>query len=100
MRIGIYTNQEKDPGCRLSSHLAELICRQGGIPVIDEEYLGASFPEIKGVEYASHASADLIICLGGDGTFLSAVHLPGCQDIPITGLIWAVSVFSWKSSGN
>ena len=86
MRIGIYTNQDKDKDCLLSRELTRLIVRQGGIPVVDEQCLGQKFSDIDGVDIASYETSDLIMVLGGDGTFLSAVHLPGCQDIPIIGV--------------
>ena len=86
MRIGIYTNPSKDQGCVLSRKLATMIYRQGAIPVVDEACLGVVFSDIKGVDVADYATSDLLMVLGGDGTFLSAVHLPGCQDIPIIGV--------------
>jgi len=47
---------------------------------------GPAVSDIQGVDIASYETSDLIMVLGGDGTFLSAVHLPGCQDIPIIGV--------------
>lgn len=86
MRIGIYTNPERDRGCVVSRRLAELIVQHGGTPVVDEQRLGVSFSDIPGVESAGYGSSDILMCLGGDGTFLSAVHLPGSQNIPIIGV--------------
>jgi len=86
MRIGIYTNQDKDKDCLLSRELAGLIVRHGGTPVVDEQCLGQKFSDISGVDISSYETSDIILCLGGDGTFLSAVHLPGCQAIPIIGV--------------
>ncbi|MDD2533756.1 MAG: NAD(+)/NADH kinase [Eubacteriales bacterium] len=86
MRIGIYTNPERDQGCVVSRHLAQLILQHGAIPVVDEKCLGVSFSDIVGVEIDNYSSSDILMTLGGDGTFLSAVHLSGCQDIPIVGV--------------
>lgn len=86
MRIGIYTNPDRDRGCLVSRHLASVILQKGGTPIVDESCLGVSFSDIAGVESADYSTSDILICLGGDGTFLSAVHLPGCQHIPIVGV--------------
>ncbi|MBP1757249.1 MAG: hypothetical protein H6Q62_105 [Firmicutes bacterium] len=86
MRIGIYTNPNRDIGCELSRQLATLISRHGATPVVDEVMLGVKFSDIQGVDVADYSTSDILICLGGDGTFLSAVHLSGCQDIPIIGV--------------
>ncbi len=86
MRIGIYTNPDRDRGCIVSKRLAKIIHQQGGIPVVDEQCLGVSFSDIPGVEVANYSTSEILMCLGGDGTFLSAVHLPGCQHIPIIGV--------------
>lgn len=86
MRIGIYTNPDRDRGCLVSRHLASVILQKGGTPIVDESCLGVTFSDIAGVESADYSTSDILICLGGDGTFLSAVHLPGCQHIPIVGV--------------
>lgn len=86
MRIGIYTNPNRDIGCELSRKLAAIISRNGATPVIDEATLGVVFSDIPGVEIAGYSTSDILVCIGGDGTFLSAVHLAGCQNIPIIGV--------------
>ncbi|NLW12577.1 MAG: NAD(+)/NADH kinase [Clostridiaceae bacterium] len=86
MRIGIYSNPEKDKGFRTAVRLAELIIKQDADPIVDDHYQDTVLAETPGVIIGSYSDCDMIICLGGDGTFLSAVHLEGCQDIPMIGI--------------
>jgi NAD+ kinase len=86
MRIGIYTNPDKDFDYGVSVKLAAIILRYGSIPVVDETCADTVLALQPGVVVADYSTSDLLVCLGGDGTFLSAVHLPGCQDIPIIGV--------------
>lgn len=86
MQIGIYSNPEKDHGYVTAVRLAEIILRHGSTPVVDKRYQDTAIAELTGVIIADFADADMIICLGGDGTFLSAVHLPNCQHVPMIGV--------------
>lgn len=86
MRIGIYSNPEKDKGFRTAVRLAELIIKQDADPIVDDHYQDTVLAKTPGVIIGSYSDCDMIICLGGDGTFLSAVHLDGCQDIPMIGI--------------
>lgn len=86
MRIGIYSNPEKDQGFATSVRLAELIFDHGADPVVGNQYQDTLLAETAGVVVGDYTECDIIICLGGDGTFLSAVHLSGCQDIPMIGV--------------
>lgn len=86
MRIGIYSNPDKDQGFRKAAELAEIIVRRGGQPVIGPDYRDTSLAAMTGMLIDRYETCDSIVCLGGDGTFLSAVHLPGCQHIPMIGI--------------
>ncbi|MEA4888355.1 MAG: NAD(+)/NADH kinase [Clostridiaceae bacterium] len=86
MRIGLYANPDKDRAYQITSHAAALIHRMGAVGVIGYQYQDTPLAAVPGVELGEYGSCDRLICLGGDGTFLSAVHLPGCEDIPIIGV--------------
>ncbi len=86
MRIGIFSNPDKDPNYAVAVRLAAMIVRHGAIPVIDQASEDTVLAKVRGIEVADYAVCDLLVCLGGDGTFLSAVHLPGCQTTPIIGV--------------
>jgi NAD+ kinase len=86
MRIGLYANPEKDPSFRVARRTAGLIGQQDAVCVVSPEYRDTILVEQPGIEIAEYASCDILICQGGDGTFLSTVHLPGCENIPVIGV--------------
>ncbi|NLV48103.1 MAG: NAD(+)/NADH kinase [Clostridiaceae bacterium] len=86
MRIGLYANPEKDTGFLVTRQVAETINALGSTAVIGHDHTGLELTEIANAVRGSYESCDCIICLGGDGTFLSAAHLPGCEQIPIIGV--------------
>lgn len=86
MRIGIYSNPEKDPDYRFARQTAALIQANGAVSVTDINCQNTSLGAMAGVETAEYRTCDMIICLGGDGTFLSMIHLPGCEQIPVIGV--------------
>ncbi|NLO34796.1 MAG: NAD(+) kinase [Clostridiaceae bacterium] len=81
MRIGLYANPDKDPGLRVTGRAAALIGQAGAVAIVAPDA-----PAVPGTERAAYATCDCLISLGGDGTFLSAVHLPCCADLPIIGV--------------
>ncbi len=86
MRIGIYANPDKDPGYAVARRAAQIINAAGSVCVVDPSCRDTALAAEPGVEMAEYADSDLLICLGGDGTFLSAVHLAGCDHVPIIGV--------------
>jgi NAD+ kinase len=86
MRIGLYANPDKDPAYTVSCRTAALITEQGAVCVISPDDRHTPLAASPSAEVGAYASCDLLICLGGDGTFLSAVHLPGCESIPVVGV--------------
>ena len=86
MRIGLYANPIKDRAYQVTSHAAALIQSLGATAVIGPLDRDTILSEVPGVMVGEYSSCDVLLCLGGDGTFLSAVHLAGCSDIPIIGV--------------
>lgn len=86
MRIGIYSNPEKDRGYEVAARLAGIVLAAGSEPIVNYKYQNTSMTTIEGLVVSDYNTCDIIICLGGDGTFLSAVHLPDCQHIPMIGV--------------
>ena len=86
MRIGLYANPDKDIAFATARKAAALISDGGGISVVSTQYLDTPLSKAPGVVVDTYANCDLLLCLGGDGTFLSAVHLPGCEHVPIVGI--------------
>lgn len=86
MRIGLYSNRDKDPGETVACRAAENILALGGIPVIDSESPDSPLARIPGVRTGTYNSCDVLMCFGGDGTFLSAVHHHASQSVPLVGV--------------
>ena len=86
MRIGIYANPIKDPSYAVSGRAASLIRAMGGQAVVDPDVQEMSPANLPDACSASYSTCDLLMCLGGDGTFLSAVHADGCAKIPFIGV--------------
>lgn len=84
--IGIITNRDKDIGLSYTNKLIESINKYGGqaiLPTINsnngKDGLDSEVEEIC-------AKCDLIICLGGDGTFLKTARIAYLYEIPILGV--------------
>ena len=86
MRIGLYANPVKDQAYQVTSHVAALISSLGSVSVIGPQDQGTVLANVSGVVVDEYATCDCLICLGGDGTFLSAVHQQGSDGIPIIGV--------------
>lgn len=74
-RIGIYSNHEKDPEGIYLAQTEEVLTEtlpEADVTVISE----GTFPD----------NLDLLLVLGGDGTFLSAARLSYGKDVPLLGV--------------
>ena len=86
MRIGLIPNPDKDHGFKKTLHVAEDIALLGGVAVLDGKYRNRTTMESKYITFDSYETCALLMCLGGDGTFLTAVHDYFSQDTPIIGV--------------
>lgn len=86
MRIGLYSNPDKDTNEAMARHAAATILRLGGVPVIDIENADSPLSKEEGVRRGTYNSCDVLICFGGDGTFLSAAHHHASQNVPMIGV--------------
>ena len=84
MRIALYPNLSRDPGFVVTRRLISFIAAAGATAVIEDGIA----PELKAecLFRGSYESCDLLICLGGDGTFLTAAHHESAKNLPITGV--------------
>ncbi len=83
-RIAIFPNKSRDPDFSVTNLVVSEIVKHGGQAVIEPE-LAEGFRS-KDIEFNSYNDCDLLICLGGDGTFLSAAHHPSSQGLPQIGV--------------
>jgi NAD+ kinase len=87
-KIGIIAKPLKEKAGKVLTELIAFLSKKGIEVFLDEEtaalldnYRGAKFKKAKVPELVQ-----LIIVLGGDGTFLSVARLIGKQDVPILGI--------------
>lgn len=86
MRIGLIPNPDKDYGYKVTLRVAKEIATLGGQAILDEKHKNKITSESKYIEFCSYDSCSLLMCLGGDGTFLTVVHTYLSQDTPIIGV--------------
>lgn len=86
MRIGLYSNPDKDPQEAMARHAASIILKLGGIPVLDPGKSDSLLGNEPGVRKGTYNSCDVLMCFGGDGTFLSAAHHHASQNVPMIGV--------------
>ncbi len=86
MKIGLYVNPDKDSDLAIARQAAKLVSQLGGSCLVGSQYARTKLAETAHVEIGEYAACDLTLSMGGDGTFLSAVHLPGCEALPIAGV--------------
>lgn len=84
MRIGLVSNAYKDPGFQVLYQVADVITKLGAEAVysLPSEHGRA---DDSAVDFC-FSNCDVIISMGGDGTFLNAVHGNSETSIPILGM--------------
>lgn len=85
--IGVIANIEKDTELKYTKLLSESIIKAGGRVAMEASLssriqIGDKCPDTEAVIDCS----DMIVCLGGDGTFLKAARLLYGKDLPILGI--------------
>ncbi|MBR1797181.1 MAG: NAD(+)/NADH kinase [Clostridiales bacterium] len=71
MRFGICSNGSRDIGYRTAITLSKYLLSKGCVPVFDEKMRSTSLSTVEGLEFGSFEDVDVIVSIGGDGTFLS-----------------------------
>ena len=87
MRIGFLVRRGNPEGLALATSLADSLRGRGIEPVFVDDYgenPPAGFPSGPGTEVAR--DVDILVALGGDGTFLHGADLVGDHDVPLLGL--------------
>ncbi len=86
-KIGIITNVDRDIDYTYTKVLAESIAKRGGqVMMTDELSEKVSNVERCGDEHGIFQGCDLVVCLGGDGTFLNVARKVYMKGIPILGI--------------
>jgi NAD+ kinase len=86
MRIGLIPNPDKDRQLNYTLAIAEQIHALGGTALLDEKYRPLVPDDGRSLVFSGYENADMLICLGGDGTFLTAIHDTFQFHAPIIGV--------------
>jgi NAD+ kinase len=86
-RIGIFTNEDRDIDYTFTKILAESITKHGGDALMSDRLAEKSGRGIPcGNDEAVIDQSDMVVCLGGDGTFLKVARKVYQKDLPILGI--------------
>lgn len=86
IKIGVFTNKDKDKGFEYTKILLDSIKRNGAEAVFDESVFESGTESSRNDVYTDMCEADLMVCLGGDGTFLKAARKLFGKKTPILGI--------------
>jgi NAD+ kinase len=87
MRFGFLLKPDRPEAARLVAQLAELLRRRGSQAVVTQEDPAAAVPGVTVVPGDKMGEAiDVMVVLGGDGTFLRAAALVGDHGVPLLGI--------------
>ncbi|MDP4092046.1 MAG: NAD(+)/NADH kinase [Bacillota bacterium] len=85
--IGLYINRDKDTQLKHTAEVVEAIIKNGGNIMMPEDVAQLiNLKEAGKSETEIFSKTDMIICLGGDGTFLKAARKAFKNDIPVLGV--------------
>lgn len=85
--IGVIVNNEKDPGLKYTELLVKSINkRDGAVKVSSEIAKGIGKKDENLDEEAVLNNSDILICLGGDGTFLKVARRAYKTGVPMLGI--------------
>ena len=86
-RIGIVANVSKAECLPMARSIVEALTRRGLEVVFEpKESAAAVFPDGPPPQNGQFAESEMVLSLGGDGTFLKSVRLVGEHDVPILGV--------------
>ncbi|MBP5491679.1 MAG: NAD(+)/NADH kinase [Clostridiales bacterium] len=86
MRFGVVVNEDKDLEYAFSKQAVATLLSRGCEVVLDPSYSETELAKIPGVQLADFSTCDMLFSMGGDGTFLRAVHKFVRGRLPIIGV--------------
>ena len=86
--IGFFVNTTKANAASVVEGVSQWLRARGIVPLLPEEQASAlgRTPEIRVSKTDVVEQADVILVLGGDGTLLSAAHMPEIENVPILAI--------------
>ncbi len=86
-RIGIFTNEDRDIDFTYTKLLAQSIAKHGGSAMMSSQLAERSGTGVAcGNDEEVTAQSDMVVCLGGDGTFLKVARKVYQKGLPILGI--------------
>ncbi|NLZ55833.1 MAG: NAD(+)/NADH kinase [Clostridiaceae bacterium] len=85
-KIGLYANTDRDAGLYRTRQVIEILRDLGAVPLADPAKQPPEVMGLPGMTRGSYTDCSVLISLGGDGTFLSAVHCAQEGQIPVIGI--------------
>ena len=73
MRFGIHSNDTRDKGYKTAISLSHLILDRNCTPVFEKDLKDSVLSSVDGIEFDDFDTVDIIVSIGGDGTFLSVI---------------------------
>ena len=86
MRFGIHSNETRDIDYVTAIELSHFLIAHGSVPVFDDSMATTPLSGIDGVEFGDFKDVDIIVSIGGDGTFLSVISKYRCLKKPFIGI--------------
>ena len=86
MRFGIHSNDTRDIGYKIASDLCRSLISRSCVPVFEEYMKDSVIACIEGVEFDDFETCDMLVSIGGDGTFLSVIADYRHLGLPFIGI--------------
>jgi NAD+ kinase len=84
--IGVITNKDKDKGLIYTNQLIDSIAKHGGHAILPTPSSKSGLDGLDSETEEICGNCDLIICLGGDGSFIRTARIACRYDLPILGI--------------
>ena len=86
MRFGIHSNDTRDKGYKTAISLSHLILDRNCTPVFEKDLKDSVLSSVDGIEFDDFDTVDIIVSIGGDGTFLSVISYYRHLNKPFVGV--------------
>ncbi len=73
MRFGIHSNDSRDLDYKTAIELSKYLVERGCTPVFEKGLENTNLSSVSGIEFNDFDDVDVIVSIGGDGTFLSVI---------------------------
>lgn len=90
MKYGIHSNKSRDIAYSVAINVAKILLAKGVVPVFDKQILSDDdsvyLKDVEGITFDDFDDCEVIISIGGDGTFLSTISKYRHLGVPFIGI--------------